>query len=370
MQCPHSSHPVNPLTALSAADGSAQCRRVLAGPAFRFDAGLQAWVASGQAMVRTVLSSPLCRIRPPDAPIPPALAGRQLGAWFARLLRQRDDAWHAEHKPALAAALATVDTSIVADLAQRLAGPPPGSAAALDELVLALPLSVLAGLLGLDDGALPSRGRQLDELLAALLPDVPAAQRDAGEQALGKLLAWVSSSRATPLALALRRALPDADARAANVLGLLLQTREATAALLALALHTLASDDACYRGLRQLPGDIDRTLRRLQTEAAPVQLTRRYVACDGDLGGQPVRRGDAVLVWLATANLDAGSHEDGYGFGAHRCPGEAIARQLAHGVMRAALAWPAPWRKLAAQAALRHSHNARWYRFAWEGERA
>jgi cytochrome P450 len=76
---------------------------------------------------------------------------------------------------------------------------------------------------------------------------------------------------------------------------------------------------------------------------SPVQNTRRFVAEDCVIAGQPVRAGEAILVLLAAANRDpaANPHPDRFdlarserrlftfGLGAHACPGEQLASAIA-----------------------------------------
>ena len=86
----------------------------------------------------------------------------------------------------------------------------------------------------------------------------------------------------------------------------------------------------------------------------PVQNTRRFVARDGDVAGQGMREGDAVLVLLAAANRDPAANPAPerfdpcrqerriftFGAGIHACPGDALAIAIARaGVERCS--WPA-----------------------------
>ncbi|NJO81921.1 MAG: hypothetical protein HC828_03470 [Blastochloris sp.] len=59
---------------------------------FAYNATLQLWVAASASVVHEVLTHPLSRVRPPEAPIPPALLNTPLGDLFGRLLRMRDGA--------------------------------------------------------------------------------------------------------------------------------------------------------------------------------------------------------------------------------------------------------------------------------------
>lgn len=355
----------NPLAVLRHPDGMACCHHVLHGPGFYFDATLGSWVAVTADAVRGVLASPLCRVRPRHEPVPTVLQPHELGQWFARLLRQRDDDWQLQHKPGVTAALAAVDLLTVHAACRAVASVArPGSGAELDALALSLPLACMAELLGLAAGALDAHERQLQALLAALRPDATPGIVSAGEAGLRPLLAWVAQAAATPLSCALWQALPDDASRAANILGLLVQTREATAALIAMLWHRLAGNPELRvwlsADIARLPSWLTEVLR----DAPPVQLTRRYVVVDGEIGGQQVRAGDSVLVWLATANLDAASHQFAFGIGRHHCPGAALAQTVAVAVAEASLDWELDWPALHAAARLQPSGNARWYCFS------
>ncbi|WP_024304465.1 cytochrome P450 [Pseudogulbenkiania sp. MAI-1] len=358
----------NPLAALSHPDGVACCRHALHGPGFYFEATLGSWVAVTADAVREVLASPLCQVRPRHEPVPAALQSHELGQWFARLLRQRDDDWQSRHKPAVAAALAAVDLPAVHAACRSAAtAARPGSGADLDALALSLPLGCMAELLGLAAGALDTHERQLQTLLAALRPEATPGMVSAGEAALRPLLGWVVQAAATPLSSALREALPDDASRTANILGLLVQTREATAALIAMLWHRLAGDAALRAQLSADTAHFPAWLTEVLRDEPPVQLTRRYVVVDGDIGGQQVRAGDGVLVWLATANLDAATHQLAFGAGRHRCPGAALAQTMAAAVAEASLDWTLDWPALLAAARLQPSANARWYCFSQWG---
>ena len=133
------------------------------------------------------------------------------------------------------------------------------------------------------------------------------------------------------------------DAAMANLLGLMSQTYEATAGLIGNTLLALARD----ADLRRRASGDDALLRRIVQEVLrhdpPVHNTRRYVAEDGIVAGQPMKAGDAILVVLAAANRDPALHARPhrfdperadkscftFGHGRHACPGAHIATELA-----------------------------------------
>ncbi|MBM2614606.1 cytochrome P450 [Actinoplanes sp. LDG1-06] len=94
------------------------------------------------------------------------------------------------------------------------------------------------------------------------------------------------------------------------------------------------------RLLQEDPGLIASGLEELLRWASPVYHFRRTATRDLDLGGQPVRAGDKVVMWFASGNRDESVFEDPYkldvrrenvdhltfGQGRHLCMGGALAR--------------------------------------------
>ena len=81
---------------------------------------------------------------------------------------------------------------------------------------------------------------------------------------------------------------------------------------------------------------------------APVQNTRRFAAAELTLAGRTITTGQGVLLVLASANRDPALNPDPdvfdihrshrasmtFGGGAHMCPGEAIAIEIAASALR------------------------------------
>lgn len=374
---------VSPLSAAHQPCPAAWYSAAAAARPFHFDAGLAVWVAASAAAVAEVLHSPLCGVRPAGQPLPAALQGRVLGAYFGRLLRQTDGVAQQADKAALLQALAAVShVELDAAVRRAIAACQPllrqGSAAAVDTVCLQLPLHLVATLLGMPALGEAAARAQLGCLLAGLAATASEAQIAAAETALAALLTITRQPPlvATTLWQALGAAWPDTEWRAANLLALLQQTHDATAALLANALYRLAQAPALRRQLRSASGALPAFIAESQRLDAAVQHSWRFVQQDGELCGQPVQAGQRVLVLLAAANLDPACHvqplafrltrtrhEHGFGAGVHCCPGSRIALAACHALLQHCLRRRMPWRQLAASQQFFPPANARWRRF-------
>jgi len=220
-------------------------------PPIFFDDELGMWVAARAETVTAVLTSAICHVAPE-------------GRAALGLARLSDGAAHA---PLRRAATDTVDAfSNVREVAEtwaaRLELP-------LEEFAYALPVRTMATLLGIDE-------------------DLTPLIRESAQAIFG--------------------------GGAANMLGLLVQSCDATAGLIGNTL--LANGPSVEEVLR-----ID----------SPVQNTRRYVTEDGFVAGVPMRKGDAILAVLAAANRDpeANGRIFTFGVGPHACPGQHVAVAIA-----------------------------------------
>jgi cytochrome P450 len=117
----------------------------------------------------------------------------------------------------------------------------------------------------------------------------------------------------------------------ANLVGLLSQTYEATAGLIGNSVVTLMRDPA----KAALPAAV--LVADVMRDDPPIQNTRRFAACDVQIGCARIAAGQAVLVLLAAASrhaaLQGAQHgaQQGYGYGrgAHACPGQALSQTIA-----------------------------------------
>ncbi|MDN7427142.1 cytochrome P450 [Burkholderia sp. AU45388] len=361
-------NPTDPIAAVTHRDPYPYYAALVDGPPLAFDATLGLWIASRAAAVTAVLGHPACRVRPLDAPVPPALRGTTAGALFGELVRMNDGpSRHDVPKQALRAAFAPIDTDALRARADALAArrlPAAGDADALNAWCMTVPVCAVADLLGFDETQLDDIAARVVAFVAALSPlsDAAALARasDAARHLLDRMTERVAQSHAHDgtLVAAVQQAARASGWHAsgtlvANLVGLLSQTCEATAAWLGNAL--VAWDGEA--GAAPDAAALDAFVAEVGRFDTPVQNTRRFVAARTTIEGVSVEAGDAILVVLAAANRDPAVHRDphrlmpgrpagpnfGFGTGPHGCPGERIARAVAAGAFAAWLradGWP------------------------------
>lgn len=291
-------------------------RRLADGPPLRFDAALDCWLATGSG-VPAVLAHRDLRVRPLDQPVPAHLTGTACGAIFTELVRMNDGERHTQARRALVPELASMDIArLHADTVLLARQHLPGGAEQLNQLMFDLPLFAMAQLLGLSPADWPQIARWTRDFVAAL-----PVQADCATIARAQLAA-------TGLQAAFNALRPGDDAGLrANLIGLLVQTCEATAGLL---------------------GNSILALRTRQPSPA-IHNTRRYAACDVPMEGVTIRQGQMVLVLLAQDGLD-------FGHGVHRCPGQAVAQTIVRAILSA---WSGALAQLTLDSHYRASPNAR-----------
>ncbi|AGW94977.1 cytochrome P450 [Cupriavidus sp. DF5525] len=359
---------IDPLSAVIHPDPYPYYRELAARRPFFRDERLGLWVAAGPREVAAVLAHPDCRVRPPAQPVPPALAGTAAGDLFGRLIRMNDGAAHAPLKQILMPMLAGIDPAAAALRAAAMATVIDAGAATgtpgerVNRWLFTLPVVTVADLLGLPvaegDGA-TAVAQRVAAFAAAQSPLADAHTVRAGAEAAQWLGAWLADT--TPgdgplpaLHQAAHAAGIDAQAVAANTIGLLVQACEATAALAGNTLLRLG------RGASDLA--LQAVVARVAQDDPPVQNTRRFLAADAQLCGHAVKAGDAVLVLLAAAScsgLAGGARPWTFGHGRHACPGERLAQALAAATVAALLERGADPAALAQAFRYRPSLNAR-----------
>ncbi|MBV8470266.1 MAG: cytochrome P450, partial [Burkholderiaceae bacterium] len=237
----------------------------------------------------------------------------------------------------------------------------------------ALPVSVVASLLGFPDAQLPQVAAWMGDFVACLSPLSSAqqiGQAHVAAQALLQRLAELvrqaqeGAQRDSLIARVAAEAQAvgwnDSAALLANLAGLLSQTYEATAGLIGNSIVALVRQP---EEERSEPDDADTLVHTVQRCDPPVQNTRRFVARDCVVEGVALKAGDVVLLVLAAAGRDpdADGHAFGFGAGRHACPGEVLATTIATSALQMLMAGPlsSPESLQALRWTYRRSLNAR-----------
>jgi cytochrome P450 len=310
------------------------------------------WMAARAGAVSEVLRSNFCRVRPAMEPVPAPLVGTAAGAFFARLVRQNDGVAHATLRPLTdrLPGLAGAAREAAARWSRTLY--PAADLGGLPAFARALPVHVVGSLVGLGDDVLAEAVERVQHLALAFAPGAGAEAIARGSAAADWLVARVGKGE--PMSPAL-----------ANQAGFLHQSHEATAGLIGSTLVAVA------RGAPRAPTSA--LVREAARHDSPVHNTRRFVARDGELAGQAVAAGDAVLVILAAANRDPAVNPDPdrfdpyrrapvcftFGDGIHACPGEAIAVAITEAAVNHVLETGVDLAPLARGVRYRPSHNVR-----------
>src|SRR6202030_3708001 len=105
-------------------------------------------------------------------------------------------------------------------------------------------------------------------------------------------------------------------------------------------LYALSQHRQEYQKLRENPALVASLVPEIIRYVAPVIHMRRTATQDTELGGQPIRAGDKVVMWYVSGNRDPDAIEDpdnfiidpprprqhlSFGFGIHRCVGNRLA---------------------------------------------
>ncbi|PLY46980.1 cytochrome [Janthinobacterium sp. ROICE36] len=340
--------PTDPFSAVTHAAPYDYYRRLADGPALRFDASLDCWLATGAAGVRAVLAHPACRVRPPALAVPHTLAGTPCGTIFAELVRMNDGERHAVPKQVLARALDRVDLARLHARTLHLAQAQlPGSAARLNDAIFELPLFAVADLLGFAPAQWPALAAWTREFVACLSPLSNGAQlagaQAAAEALLQRFSVLLREGQALPGSLlhdvvagAGQAGWHASGGMAANLVGLLSQTCDATAGLLGNAVVALRAQPELSTQPRAAPEQWPAMLREVSRHNPSIHNTRRYTAEDVEFNGVRVPAGQMIVVVLASAVHDAGGlAAPGFGHGRHVCPGQSIAHTIATACLQA-----------------------------------
>ena len=352
------------------------------------------WIAARARTVRHVLDDERLTVRPATEPVPRAIAGQPAGEVFARLARMSEGKAHRIARQALVKGLSAVRPETVFRSAYEQAAAlierfDMADVGLLDALAYALPVRVIAGLVGLPaDDALDATVRQF---VACLSPASSAeALRDAHAAAsalqgrLHALTQDAAAARASALidgmiSGGLNRSDSVPNALVSNLLGLFSQTFDATAGLVGNSVVALARQDGVAACLDADASRIDAFVHEVARFDPAVHNTRRFARETVSIEGVTLKPGETVLVVLAAASRDETVFEDaehfrldrrpaplpGFGAGRHACPGDVIARAITAGIVAALVASRFDFSQPALQWTYRPSLNGRIPKFSF-----
>ncbi|MGE0129883.1 MAG: cytochrome P450 [Blastocatellales bacterium] len=374
--------PQDPLAAVTHSDPYPYYANLVMGkPLYRDDA-LGAWVATSAQAVTAVLTSKLCRVRPATEPVPRSLLGSPAADIFQHLVRMNDGEGHCPFKQAVSAALQSLDAVQAAEQSGKWARL---LSTEIENFAFHLPVYVMGSLIGVPPNMLPQTALWMSDFACCIAPASSPDQLERGKLAAGHLvemfralLADKGAESAGGLLWALAREAnrlgrEDANVIIANGIGFLLQPYEATAGLIGNTILALARRPELCEQVAADPGLLRDVILEVLRYDSPVQNTRRFVAEDGIVAGQEMKRGDMILVVLAAANRDPLANPDPdrfdifrkdrktftFGAGAHACPGESLAVTIAKSGVERLIASGVALDRLVAPASYRASANVR-----------
>lgn len=135
-----------------------------------------------------------------------------------------------------------------------------------------------------------------------------------------------------------------------NLILALVGANETTRNSLSHSIAAFSDNPAEWRKLRDDPDLVKNGVREMVRHASPVMHMRRTAMADTEIGGQPVARGDKVVMWYIAANRDPAVFADpqrfdiargniqhlGFGTGQHVCVGSRLAEmqlRVAFGIL-------------------------------------
>lgn len=354
-------YPAHPLDAVTHPDPYPYYAALARGAPLYREPALGLWVACHPDAIRAVMRHPGARVRPPDAPVPPALCPGPAATLFGRFVRMNDSAPHTRLK-----GLLTDFTREQEPLPETVAWPDTGAltANAVDRYLAAAPVHAQAAFLGLPPGVYADCAADISAFLSGL-PEVSAgpkttAAHAAAERLQGRLESHLQAPQASSALRGLREGGMRADLTpallAANLAGLLFQSCEAGAGLLGNALVL-----AGRRGIRGavLDGQAETLVDEVLRTDPPVHNTRRFLAASAEICGQRIEAGETVLLVLAAAAMIEPEAHWPFGALGHACPGAGLARRHAAAALANLVSAGADTVALAARFRYRPLPNAR-----------
>ena len=384
-------NPLDPIKAVTHSNPYPYYAELVARKPLCRDARLGLWVASSAEAVMAVLTSELCRVRPPAEPVPSALLGSSAADIFRLLIRMNDGSGHSPFRQAVSATLNSIEVAQVSAQSSKWASVladdlrPQADPLRLPDFAFRLPVYVVASLLGVPPDQLQEVALWTGDFVRCFAPASRPEQIGRGKVAAGQLLNNFRSLLTTQqhaqddgLLAALAREAKlvggeDTNVIIANGIGFLSQAYEATAGLIGNTLVALASNREVREPAMANPSLLRQVIPEVLRWDPPVQNTRRFLARNGIVAEQEMKEGDAILVVLAAANRDPSANPNPdrfdmfrkdrrvftFGAGGHACPGEALATTIARAGIEQLLARGFDPGQLPEPAAYRASANTR-----------
>lgn len=108
------------------------------------------------------------------------------------------------------------------------------------------------------------------------------------------------------------------------VIGGIETTRNSTS----FGLEEMIRDPELFKNLQADPSLIPDAMQENLRRRGPINYLRRNATEDYELGGQQIRKGDKVVVWLVSVNRDENSFDDPDTFDVSRCQREPVRRNM------------------------------------------
>lgn len=307
------------------------------------------WVVADAELLRSVLDDARFSVRPSTQPVPPQLLDGSLAALFSKLIRMRDDPLRGSARALVVALLGAVSPPALELEVERQAHAILSAHTSLTQRLHALqfdlPVRALAAVLGLVSLSAQALPEHVHAFVRALAADADAQRIARGERAAQLLVEAIArdTNQRSPTE------------RVVNILGLLMQSYDASAGLIGNALLALQRQGLLEQARSWPRHTMLKHIRHTQQNDPTIHNTRRYAAQRCTLAGQTVEQDAALLLVLASARAE----ELGWGAGAHACPGRDIACLLASSALRTLLSTSIELEHVAARASYLPLPNAR-----------
>ena len=186
--------PANPVTAVTHPDPYPYYAELVSRKPIYYDRDIGCWVVSSADAVHAILTSDICRVRPPTEPVPAHIAKSSTADIFRHLVRMNDGDKHQPFKYAVSSALASSDPQQVALQAERWSQTfsYDSQPARLTDFIFQLPIYTVAILLGLPENRFDKVACWISEYLVCLAPSASPEQLEQGKTASSEVARFIS----------------------------------------------------------------------------------------------------------------------------------------------------------------------------------